>query len=234
MKFGFYDFQSIRDWYREVTADVGMHHDLVHYWIRTAALVVMPIAPHFSEHIWTTILKNPQSIQLAAWPTPSDSVDHTLIEAGHYMRGTIKTIRDAEVSLLKALTKAKGKKSSSDAFYDPKKPKAVRIYVATTFPEWQDTCVQIVKEAYSKEEDKVDDAKVKQLLIERGLIKDKRPMPFIQAFKVCHIFQQYKINMLIFLFINSRNACHSTVQKLPSAVLYPSPRALSFANCWHI
>ena len=190
LKFGFYDFQSIRDWYREVTADVGMHHDLVHYWIRTAALVITPIAPHFSEHIWTAILKNPESIQLAAWPTPSDLVDHTLIEAGQYMRGTIKIIRDAEASLLKALMKAKAKKSSSDALYDPKKPKAVRIYVATTFPEWQNTCVQIVKEAYSKEEDKVDDTKVKQLLSERGLIKDKRPMPFIQAFKVCHILQQ--------------------------------------------
>jgi len=164
-----------------------MHQDLVRYWIHAAALVVTPIAPHFSEHIWTAILKNPQSIQLAKWPTPSDPVDRTLIEAGQYMRGTIKIIRDAEVSLLKALTKAKGKKSSTDTFYDPKKPKAVRIYVATTFPEWQDTCVQIIKEAYSKEEDKVDDAKVKQLLIEKDLIKDKRPMPFIQAFKVCHI-----------------------------------------------
>jgi leucyl-tRNA synthetase len=186
LKFGFYDFQSTRDWYREVTADAGMHQDLVQYWIRTAALVVTPIASHFSEHIWTAILKNPQSIQLAAWPTPSDPVDRTLIEAGQYMRGTIKIIRDAEVSLLKALAKAKGKKPS-DAFYNPKKPKAVRIYVATTFPEWQDTCVQIIKEAYSKEEDKVDDTKVKQLLIERELIKDKRPMPFIQAFKVCHM-----------------------------------------------
>ena len=161
-----------------------MHHDLVQYWIRTAALVVAPIAPHFSEHIWTAILKNPQSIQLALWPTPSELVDRTLIEAGQYMRGTIKSIRDAEVSLLKAVTKAKGKKTSSDTFYDPKKPKAVRIYVATTFPEWQDKCVQIIKEAYLKEEDKVDDTKVKELLTARGLIKDKRLMPFIQAFKV--------------------------------------------------
>ena len=90
---------------------------------------------------------------------------------------------------MKALTKAKGKKSPIDAFYDPKKPKAVRIYVATAFPEWhwQDTCVQIIKEAYSKEEDKVGDAKVKQLLTERELIKDKGPIPFIRAFKVCRI-----------------------------------------------
>ena len=188
MKFGFYDFQSTGDWYREVSAGVGMLHDLVQYWIRTTTLLVTPIAPHFSEHIWTTILENPQSIQLAIWPTPSDPVELTLIEASQYMCGTIKIIRDAEVSLLKALTKAKGKKSSIDAFYDPKKPKAVRIYVATAFPEWhwQDTCANH-QEAYSKEEDKVGDAKVKQLLTERELIKDKSPIPFIQAFKVCRI-----------------------------------------------
>ncbi|KAF8153999.1 hypothetical protein B0H34DRAFT_662062 [Crassisporium funariophilum] len=183
LKYGFYEFQSVRDWYREVTADVGMHAELVHQWIRTAALLITPIAPHFAEHIWSSILKNEQSIQLALWPTPSTPVDRTIIEAGQYMRGTIKTIRDAEVSLLKALAKAKGKKLGSEGLYDPKKPKAVRVYVATTFPDWQNTCVEIIQDAYSKEDDKVDDAKVKQLLTEQGLIKDKRPMPFIQAFK---------------------------------------------------
>ena len=167
-----------------------MHADLVLYWIRSAALLVTPIAPHFAEHVWSAILQEPKSVQLALWPTPSKPVDQTLIEAGQYMRGTIKTIRDAETSLLKAMAKAQSKKKGApggvEAMFDPKKPKAVRIYVATSFPEWQDTCVQIVKESYSKEGDKVDDAKVKELLVEKGLIKDKRAMPFIQAFKVCY------------------------------------------------
>ncbi|KAF9477977.1 leucyl-tRNA synthetase [Pholiota conissans] len=183
VKFGFYDFQSIRDWYREVTLDIGMHADLVLYWIRNAALLITPVAPHFAEHIWSNILKEPKSVQLALWPTPSTPVDPTIIEAGQYMRGTIKTIRDAEVSLLKAINKSKGKKNVSEAAFDPKKPKGVRVYVATQFPEWQDTCVQVVKDAYSKETDKVDDGKVKELLTEKGLIKDKRAMPFIQLFK---------------------------------------------------
>ncbi|KAJ3503221.1 hypothetical protein NLJ89_g8530 [Agrocybe chaxingu] len=186
LKFGFYEFQSARDWYREVTSDVGMHADLVLSWMRNAALLVTPIAPHFAEHIWSTILGEPKSIQLALWPTLSTPVDPTLVEAGTYMRGTIKTIRDAEASLLKALSKAKGKKggaANDRVIFDPKKPKAVRIYVATMFPEWQDACVGIVQESYSKETDKVDDAKVKQLLTDTGLIKDKRAMPFIQIFK---------------------------------------------------
>lgn len=162
-----------------------MHADLLKYWIRIAALLVTPIAPHFAEHIWTAILKEPKSIQLALWPTPSSPVDRTLLESAEYMRGTVKSIRDAEISLMKMLAKVKGKKNAVETqpIFDPKKPKAVRIYVATSFPEWQDTCVGIVQEAYEKEGDKVDDAKVKELLVKKGLIKDKRAMPFIQAFK---------------------------------------------------
>ncbi|TFK69763.1 leucyl-tRNA synthetase [Pluteus cervinus] len=190
LKYGFYELQSARDWYREVTANAtGMHADLVLYWIRTAALLITPLAPHFAEHIYSTILKEPKSIQFALYPKPSIPIDQSLIDAGVYMRGTVKTIRDAEGSLLKMLNKVKGKKGGAgggggDAkIFDPKKPKAVRIFVATSFPEWQDTCVGIVKEAYNEQEDKVDDTKVKELLTEKGLIKDKRAMPFIQAFK---------------------------------------------------
>ncbi|GLB44645.1 putative class-I aminoacyl-tRNA synthetase family protein [Lyophyllum shimeji] len=184
VKYGFYEYQSARDWYREVTSDVGMHADLVQYWMRTAALLIAPIAPHFAEHIYSTILKSPTSIQRALWPTPDKPVKKEILEVGAYMRGTIKMIRDAEASLVKMLQKAKGKKSGAPAaVFDPKKPKSVNIYVATAFPEWQDVCVQAVKEAYAEEADKVDDAKVRDILTEKGLIKDKRAMPFVQAFK---------------------------------------------------
>lgn len=180
LKYGFFELQSSRDWYREVTADVGMHADLTVWWIRVAALMVAPIAPHFAEHVWSTILKEPKSVQLAQWPEPSTPVDQSILDSAVYMRGTIKTMRDAELSLLKKM----GKGKQGQATYDPKKPRAVRIYVTTAFPEWQEQCVQVVKEAYSAEHDKVDDQKARELLTARGLIKDKRAMPFVQAFKV--------------------------------------------------
>jgi len=162
-----------------------MHRDLVLYWIRMASLLVTPIAPHFAEHIWTGILRESSSIQLALWPTPATPIDSTIIESGAYMRGTVKTIRDAEISFLRAMAKARGKKGTQEQKpFDPTKPKAIRIYVATQFPKWQDQCVDSVKQSYVKDEDRVDDPKVKQLLIESGLIKDKRAMPFIQLFKV--------------------------------------------------
>ena len=184
LKYGFYELQSARDWYREVTADVGMHADLVEWWIRTAVLLILPIAPHFSEHVWTAILKEPKSVQYAHWPAPTLAVDQSVLDSAVYMRGAIKTMRDAELSLLKKMNKGK----QGQATYDPKKPRAVRIYVTHAFPEWQDQCVQVIKEAYSEEHDKVDDQKVRELLTQRGLIKDKRAMPFVQAFKVSMVF----------------------------------------------
>ena len=62
MKYGFYKLQSVCDWYHEVTADIGMHADLVRYWISVAALLASPITPHFTEHIWRRILQHPTTI----------------------------------------------------------------------------------------------------------------------------------------------------------------------------
>jgi leucyl-tRNA synthetase len=182
LKYGFYEFQTSRDWYREVTADVGMHAELIQHWIRIAALLATPIAPHFAEHIWTSILQSPTSIQVALWPTPTEPVDRTIVDSGVYLRETVKAIRDAEVTLMKRISKSKVK--GKEALFDPKKPKSVRVYVATSFPAWQDECVKAVKDAYSASTGGIDDAKVREALTKTGLLKDKRTMPFVQAFKV--------------------------------------------------
>lgn len=188
LKYGFYELQTARDWYREVTSDIGVHGELVHYWIRISALLASPIAPHFAEHIWTSILHEPKSIQLARWPEPSRPVDKIIVDCGAYMRTTVKAIRDGELTLMKKINKGKKGKDGSEAPFDPKKPRSVSIYVATAFPEWQDACVQAVKDAYVESADKVDDGKVREILTQRGLIKDKRAMPFVQLFKVRGLF----------------------------------------------
>lgn len=234
LKYGFYELQSARDWYREVTSDVGMHSSLVSYWMRIAALIIMPIAPHFAEHIWTGILKQTSSIQLAQWPAPSQPVDHALLEAAAYMRGTTKTIRDAEAALVKMMSKnlGKGKGSGKDGrvMFDPRKPKTVSVYVATAFPEWQDLCVHTVKEAYVKDEDRVDDAKVREILTEKGLIKDKRVMPFVQAFKVS-AYTYFLICSSQCLLSLYRNVCNNSVRRLPSGVHCPFRKARFWVKC---
>ena len=127
---------------------------------------------------------------------------------------------DAEAALLKMLCKTKRKKDRR--IFDPKLPKSLKIYVATSFPKWQDTCVQIVKGAYDEQSDKVDDVKVKELLAQKGLIKDKNVMPFIQASKVIsHLpcFRALLTGHMCFLFFVDMHGAQTAF-----------PRTLSFVE----
>ena len=191
LKSGFFEMQMSRDWYREITLDYGgMHRELALKWIRTQALLVLPVAPHYAEHIWSTLLGEPKSVQYALWPE-SRPADQSILEAGQYLRATVSKLREAEGAALKALQKQKTGKAITVKF-DPAKAKAIRMYVASSFPEWQDTSVQLVQDNYDESTGAVDDAKVREGLAKAGLMKDKRVMPFVQAFKVrfCHVRRQ--------------------------------------------
>ncbi|GAA5927076.1 hypothetical protein JCM1841_001908 [Sporobolomyces salmonicolor] len=179
LKFGFYQLLSARDLYQLATsAEGGMHADLALRFVRTQALLITPIAPHVAEHLWTSVLGESSSIQNAVFPTVSAPVDRSVTDAAAYVRSKVKEIRDAELSFAKK--KAKGKGAGAGGF-DPSKPKAVKIWVANKFPEWQESAVEIVKSAWTGEA--VDDKKVKEDLVAKGLIKDKRYMPFIAQLK---------------------------------------------------
>jgi leucyl-tRNA synthetase len=56
LKTGLFDYQNARNWYRDVTGG-DMHQDLVLRFIETQALLIAPIAPHWSEYIWRDVLK---------------------------------------------------------------------------------------------------------------------------------------------------------------------------------
>lgn len=182
-KLGFYEFQTARDLYREATADVGLHADLIRRWIETQALLIAPIAPHFAEHVWRTILQHDTSVHDATFPTPSAPVDAAQTAAAEYVRGTIKSIRDAEIAVTNRKAKAKGKNAAPAVKYNEREPKEVSIFVADAFPAWQDVCVSAVQKHYDSATGKVDDAKVREEVAAAGLLKDKKAMPFVMAFK---------------------------------------------------
>ena len=63
LKTGLFDYQNARSWYRDVTG-VDMHRDLVIRFIETQALMLAPVAPHWSEYIWRDVLKKVYFTQL--------------------------------------------------------------------------------------------------------------------------------------------------------------------------
>lgn len=80
------------------------------------------------------------------FPQPTAPVDDSILAAAEYVRRTIKSIRDTELSLQKK--KKKGKDVKSD--YNPNAPKSIKIFVANKFPEWQEQVLAIAKEHYDE------------------------------------------------------------------------------------
>ncbi|KAJ2285736.1 cytosolic leucyl tRNA synthetase [Coemansia sp. RSA 2706] len=181
LKSGFYEFVKVRDWYVNVTADSGMHPELLRKYINRQVIQLTPITPHWAEHIWKTVMGNAGSIMDARWPAdlPAEP-DHALIAVGDYIRKTVRSARDAE-SAVQRRNKKKGGKGGIEV--DLSKPKALDIYVAHEFPAWQEEVIAALKSHYDAATGKFDDKQIVASLGASGMLKNKKVMPFAQEIK---------------------------------------------------
>jgi leucyl-tRNA synthetase len=63
-----------------------MNRGLVTRYIELCALLLAPITPHTSEHIWGSILKKQGSVLTAGWPQ-ADAPDFIMQRAAQYIEG---------------------------------------------------------------------------------------------------------------------------------------------------
>ena len=97
LKTGFFNMQGARDKYREMCGEVGMSRPLVLQFLQWQALMLSPICPHVTDHIWT-LLSLPGSILAASWPCPGP-VDTTVIAQSDYL---MEAVRDFRLKLIAA------------------------------------------------------------------------------------------------------------------------------------
>ncbi|KAG8627573.1 hypothetical protein KVT40_005056 [Elsinoe batatas] len=175
LKTGFYDFTAARDAYRSATtsAGIGMHVTLVKRYIELQALMLTVIAPHWSEYIWLELLKKPETIQNARFPSVP-ATDPALTAARDYVRNTSTLITQAEGQQIKR--QQKGKATS----YDPKKDKRLRIFMAKKYPAWQEKYIDIVREKFDRVSLSLEMKEVSKR-IEKA--ESKKAMPFVQVLK---------------------------------------------------
>ncbi|KAF2762345.1 leucyl-tRNA synthetase [Pseudovirgaria hyperparasitica] len=169
LKFGFYDFTSSRDSYREATKSIGMHRDLTLRYIELQALLLTPIAPHFAEYLWLEVLKKPSTIQSATFPEVP-APDATLSASRTYVRTTSGNITSAEGAQVKKAAKGK------QMVFDPKKDKKLTIFAAQKFPAWQDQYIAMVQDAFK-------DMAINMKAVTAKIPKPdmKKAMPFVQS-----------------------------------------------------
>jgi leucyl-tRNA synthetase len=180
IKVAFYDFATARDFYREacVGAGIKMHKDLVFRYMELQALVLTPVAPHWSDYIWTEVLRKDKSVQYARWPEVPAG-DPSLTATRDYVRSVASSANSAESAQLKK--KAKGK----EAAFDTTKPKKLTVFVATKFPAWQAQCMDLLREVWDDSEKRatIDDRDLNARVAKMGGAGGKKTMPFVQSLK---------------------------------------------------
>ncbi|XP_077984982.1 leucine--tRNA ligase, cytoplasmic-like [Glandiceps talaboti] len=175
LKTGFYEYQALRDKYREVTMG-DTHKDLIMRFIETQILLLVPLCPHICEHIWQVIGKE-GSIMKARWPETQE-VDDVLVRSSQYL---MDSAHDFRIRLSKISQPGKGKKAVPQ-----RKPNHGTFYVAKTYPPWQHTTLSCLKQLY--------DANGKQFPGNKDILAElkkkdavkkymKKLMPFVQTVK---------------------------------------------------
>ncbi|TPX33461.1 leucine---tRNA ligase [Synchytrium microbalum] len=189
VKEGFYQLQTARDSYRDATSpgrgidNHGMHKQLVLRFVEVQALLLAPITPHWSEHVWQNLLKKrelrnwvpqPSSILHALWPE-TKPIDTVALASVSYLRDIAHNVRASEDQIAKKAAK-RGQAVVSGGV------KKYRIFWASRFPEYQEQGIALLKETYDAKTQTFSN-KEKELAAQRGLNKDKRFIPFLVEFK---------------------------------------------------
>ncbi|KAJ9101497.1 hypothetical protein QFC19_005150 [Naganishia cerealis] len=182
LKYGYYEYQSARDWYRDITltehGGQGMHVDLVFYFIRTSALLAQPFIPHYAEYIWREILDESTSVQNALWPEVKAPFESSGVLAKlAYIRDVLSRLRSTETSA------AKKRSKGGNITYDPSKARSARIIVATKYPEWKNHAVAILRKAYDDKANCVDNEKLMTDLSAADMMTQKEVMPFVSMMR---------------------------------------------------
>ncbi|KAK2170434.1 hypothetical protein LSH36_3g30089 [Paralvinella palmiformis] len=168
LRTGFYEYQAARDKYREMEVE-GMHHDLVFRFIESQTLMLSPICPHICEHVWQ-LLGKAGSVVNATWPI-GGQVDDVLIRSSQYLVDAAHEFRIRKKSLLQPKKKVTV----------PTPPSHATIWVAKTYPPWQNTVLTVLKKLYQEKNGFPENEIVfRELSKEDGIKKYKKKlMPFV-------------------------------------------------------
>lgn len=142
LRTGFFEYQAIRDTYREITMG-NVHRKLILKFIETQAVILSPICPHVAEHVWELLGKN-ESILKTRWPLVSEP-DRVLISAGAYLDQAAHDFRLRMKTFLAAIS-SKGAKKASNVPVE--KPTHGTVWIAKSYPTWQSIILTLLQERY--------------------------------------------------------------------------------------
>ena len=184
VKYGFFELQNARDQYRDATSlhgNVGMSKALLKRFAHVQALLLLPICPHFAEHVWQNVLGNNSSILYETFPQ-AGPIDAVLLEEAKYLQDLTHTIR---TNLAAERNPRKKKSATTNTTADLN---AAEIYVASGYPKWEEDAIEILRRLYDPAtgrfaSDQEISAAMKLVLAGLTGKTAKRLMPFVMELR---------------------------------------------------
>lgn len=131
LKVAMYDLQNARDVYRFACGPEGPNARLLRRYIEVSTLLMAPITPHTSEHVWGDLLKREGLVVNAGWPAAAEP-DFVLQQAAACLEDAIASFRK---SITKAEAPPRAKKGEKPT--PPAKVARGDVYVVDRFGGWQ-------------------------------------------------------------------------------------------------
>ncbi|TPP66579.1 Leucyl-tRNA synthetase b [Fasciola gigantica] len=183
LKTVFYELQTARDRYREVSQG-SMHRDLLYRYINVQTVLLSPICSHVCEHIWRNLLGNNKSIFCSSWPELSRPVDDVLSLEGRYVDDVAHQFRLQLLARQSSKSFKTAKAGGSVQTTVSLAPSEATVWVVKSYPPWQAQILRILRENLSEDQKTLaDNATIAQKM--RPHLKSmgkmaKRAMPFVQ------------------------------------------------------
>ncbi|CAL8107072.1 unnamed protein product [Calicophoron daubneyi] len=183
LKTVFYEFQTARDRYREVSQG-SMHRALLLRYINVQTILLSPICSHVCEYIWLRLLGNKTSVFTASWPTLSQPVDDMITLQGKYIDDAAHQFRIQFIQRQSARNAKVPKGSNCAPNTVSVQPTEATIFVVKAYPPWQAKILEILRSHLSEcgtelPENGVIAKELKLHLKSMGKMA-KRAMPFVQ------------------------------------------------------
>eukprot|EP01066_Platyproteum_vivax_P016816 Platyproteum_vivax@DN7231_c0_g1_i1.p1 len=134
VKYSWFDFQNLKDSYRNYCDADNMHHSVIHMFIETQCKVMSPLCPHIAENIYSILNKKVLVVE-ESWPEFDEPVDSVLQLKYQSLMKSMRSFRDAREKVLNV------KKGGGTA------PTHGIIYTAAAYPEWQQETLKVLQKA---------------------------------------------------------------------------------------
>ncbi|KJP88134.1 leucine-tRNA ligase [Plasmodium fragile] len=144
LKYGFYDMLLKRDTYRIMCDKIHMHKETVNFFIERICLIINPLIPHVTEHIWTYILKKEDFLVNQKWPS-SDNTSYSIVMHKQYnnLLNVVEIFRKSYDKVINKNNKQKGAKGARNGVGN----------AAKRAPDEGEAVAEQKEEAYKEDDD---------------------------------------------------------------------------------